>query len=289
MSNNNMKQVREYDDEPFVLCVIITYNSESYIDSCIQSIEKQLYHNKKILLIDNNSTDNVLKVVPDHIEFIKNNHNKGFAYAVNQGLLHGSYMGAKYIMILNPDTVMEDNSLANLVKAAESDDQIGVVGPNIVDEVGVDAKCDNEQITNINVSWICGCGMLFRSKVVIDTGLFDTRYFLYYEETDYLLRMSRNNWKIIKCNNATMIHIGAASTKSMKTKAYFYLVRNIFVYSKKNMIREGLCKCIVLMCKDALSKLYFPMHPLRLLAYIMGILCGVIIFLAPVRIDGELI
>jgi GT2 family glycosyltransferase len=284
-----MTSENRHNDYPLVLVVVVTYNSLKYIDRCIQSIEMQQYENKRILIIDNNSTDNTVNVIHKHILVYKNQHNRGYASAVNQGLLHGLYIGAKYILILNPDTKMYESSLLHLVEAAESDREIGVVGPEIVDENASVTGYSNIGVVESGITWISGCGMLLRSKVITDVGLFDTRYFLYYEETDYLLRMTRKHWKIAKCNSATILHTGSVSTNTIKTRAFYIMIRNIFVYSKKNMINNGYLNCIRIICSDVSSKFYFPMHPLMFFAFVMGIICGTMIFLKPSRIEGELI
>ena len=101
--------------------IIVTFNSQNYIEKCLNSIAKSnlrsIEHN--IVIVDNNSNDNTVKVVKelqkknDAIFLIENQNNTGFAKAANQGILKSK--NRDYVLLLNPDTLLENDSLIRLI------------------------------------------------------------------------------------------------------------------------------------------------------------------------------
>ena len=85
--------------------IIATYNAHNYIRACLSSILKQTYKNFEILIIDNNSSDDTLKIVHSLkskiITIIKNHENMGFAKANNIGIKEGIRNGSEYLLLLN--------------------------------------------------------------------------------------------------------------------------------------------------------------------------------------------
>lgn len=144
-----------------VSIVIVSFNSKEYLKNCIDSLIKYPPNLSKgeyeIIIIDNNSTDGSVKLIEDNylnygfIKLIKNNSNKGFAYASNQGIKESN---SKYILLLNSDTEVFEGTINGLINFMENPGdyliskesnnsfsnnngkKIGIVGPKIINSDG---------------------------------------------------------------------------------------------------------------------------------------------------------
>ncbi len=123
-----------------VFIVVLNWNGCEDTIECIESLKRIDYQDYKILVIDNGSTDESLDIIPkkylQEIIFIATKKNLGFAGGNNVGIKYAfenppAGGGADYILLLNNDTIVESDFLSKLVEVAESDRNIGVVGPQI--------------------------------------------------------------------------------------------------------------------------------------------------------------
>jgi len=269
---------------PDILVVIVTYKSERYILKCLSDVLKQDLP-CDIMIIDNNSKDNLSKIVTQlnhsNISLVLNDTNYGYASAVNQGLQRALEIGYKYVFVANPDIEIDNaQTLSTLVGSFDNDPNIGAVGPHVIQvSWGEYNNSDNRSIEE--VSWISGCGIMLTRDSIEKVGFFDEDYFVYFEESDYLRRLSRNGIKIVKNNSAIIKHLGGASTNGMPTKCYYYMIRNIFLFSKKNVLKFNISKGVSEIVWQLRNKFYFPMHPFRLLAFVLGVLSGLVILFIP--------
>jgi GT2 family glycosyltransferase len=116
-----------------VSIILLTFNSSDYLKSCIKSLKRISYKNTEIIVIDNASTDNSLDISKKLLgkagtKFILNKVNFGYAKAINIAVAKAS---GKYVLILNPDTVVTSNFLEPLVEAAELDRSVAAVQPAV--------------------------------------------------------------------------------------------------------------------------------------------------------------
>ena len=105
--------------------VIVTFNSEAKILNCINSIPPNL----KIIVVENSNNENFKKFIEHkfkNIECILVGENKGYAAANNIGL---SKVNSKYALVLNPDTILENNVIENFLKRAKEQDDFWLIGP----------------------------------------------------------------------------------------------------------------------------------------------------------------
>lgn len=209
--------------------VILTYNQLEYTKRCLESIKKYTEKDSyEIIVIDNNSTDgtpNWLREQRD-IKVILNDENLGFPKGCNQGIEVAS---GDSILLLNNDTVVTENWLANLRKCLFSDKGIGAVGP-------VTNNCDHYQriqtsYKNIdemysfahgyNISdrekWhesimLIGFCLLIKREVIDSIGILDERFSPgNYEDTDYCFRMKKAGYSLIICRDTFIHHYGNVS------------------------------------------------------------------------------
>ncbi|HEC88424.1 MAG TPA: glycosyltransferase family 2 protein [Thermoplasmata archaeon] len=189
---------------------------------------------------------------------IKNEKNYGFAEGNNIGMRYAmKILNPDYILLLNNDTVVEKKFLDELIKVAESDEKIGVVGPKIyyydeskkiqfaggkinwlrgeTKEIGRDKIEENQYNKIKEVDYVTGCAFLMRRELVEQIGFFDPIYFLYFEETDFCVRCKKKRFKLIYIPTSKIWHKIAQSTGGEFSPIMaYYFVRNRYIFMKKH-------------------------------------------------------
>ncbi len=251
--------------------VIVNYNVKDHLDTCLSSIFKS--NNKKynieIYVIDNNSIDgsrDFIKTKYPQINYIENEINLGFSKANNIAL---KKVTGKYILLLNPDTILEEGTFEKLIRFCEDNKDVGAVTSKLIMANGkLDLACKRSfptlsvalprilglskafpksktfgkyNLTYLNedetyeVDAICGAFMFIPKKVLDEVGLFDEDYFMYGEDIDICYRIKKKGYKIFYYPEVKTVHLKGESTKKTGL-AYvnnFYGAMNIFV--KKNL------------------------------------------------------
>lgn len=245
---------------PKVTAIILHWNSEKAISECLTSLQKSSYKSCEVIVVDNGSIDGSAKRLRrkfPEITLMENETNLGFCGGNNVGIRYALRHGARYILLLNNDTIVDKDTVSKLVEAMEENPEIGAVGPKIcfydqmdvVQSMGakIDFKTgktsnitqdDNSSGTIKEVDFISGCALMIRREVVEKIGLLDERFFNYYEETDYCTRLRKRGYKIACIPNASLWHKGGG-TKNFIIYLYFY-IRNMPLFMMKHARREKL-------------------------------------------------
>jgi GT2 family glycosyltransferase len=185
--------------------------------------------------------------------------NFGFPDGNNIGIRFALKTADDYVLLLNNDTVVDKNFLSELVSAAETDKQIGVVGPKIykyyasetIQSTGARINLWTGRVTSLNwdktdgalgpigenellpVDYVFGACFLVKRKVIDEVGGLDPVFFLYGEEVDWCMRIGKAGYKIV-CNlNSKIWHKGMASTSKAKLFSQYYLERGRMIYMRK--------------------------------------------------------
>lgn len=181
---------------------------------------------------------------------IQTGENLGFAGGNNVGIIYAlAKDDVEYIWLLNNDTVIERNSLFEMVKIIQSKKQIGIIGskllrydrPNILQSLcgavkitwsnAGEAKyiypneedCPRfEEDFEIEDGYIIGASMLIRKEVFKETGLFDEAFFMWAEETDLCMRAIKKGWKLYCCGKSKVWHKEGSSTGKGETKKFLW-------------------------------------------------------------------
>lgn len=178
--------------------------------------------------------------------FIQTGKNLGFAGGNNVGIKYAMVRGNyDYIWLLNNDTVIDKDALAEMVKLGKSNKKVGMIGskilyydePNIIQALGGTKKitwkttgkhiCDfkEDQLKFNNdfeiKGYIYGASLLVREEVVRIVGIFDENYFMLMEETDWCLRVLKKGWKLFCSSKSKIWHKVSSSTKKGKEKIFF--------------------------------------------------------------------
>ncbi len=227
--------------------IIVTYNSEEYIQQCVSSIYKKKNEIKyEVIIVDNSSNDSTVSVIQNvypEVILIKNNQNVGFAKANNQAIKTAK---GKYLLLLNPDTQITDETIEKFYSFMQNgeNENIWCVGGILIDEnnnfqfsfgrfprlfdvffeqFGFHKIFKNYYLKeilqlnkcipsdNINVDFVSGACMFLRTKLLDEIGLFDESFFLTYEETELAFRASKKGYKAIILSDLFLKHRGQKS------------------------------------------------------------------------------
>ena len=254
---------KEVEMRTSVDIVIVNYNSTDHLLQCLGSIYDSLQELPvRIFVQDNASMDNVERVTSafPHVSLKKNRCNIGFSKAVNRGLQQGS---APYVVLLNPDTTVQDGLFKSAVAFMEENPEVGILGPRILNTDGsiqgsargfptpltaffgrnslltrvfpgnritreniLTTKSDGK--TPMEVDWVSGACMLVRREAVEDVGLMDERFFMYWEDADWCRRMLQKDWKVSYFPQASILHYVGVSSEHLLFRSIFEFHKSIY-------------------------------------------------------------
>lgn len=257
-----------------ITVVLVNYNGKKFLKKCIESIYNQTYKNILILIVDNNSTDGSvqwLAVNYPEIKVIACKKNYGFSKGNNIGISYAMGHGADYILLLNVDTVIGQSMIGYLLEYANN---TTVTVPKIYSDKNMKKiwyaggvmdfsngrsyhKIQNRG--NIDeVTFACGCCMLIHKDIIAKVGMLNEKYYLYFEDTDFSIRLDKNNIKIKYIPKAEMWHrIGGSGGKNGSYIKSYYMTRNQLYFIlkyKKDMHITVLKKTMEIFWKDILHE-----------------------------------
>ncbi len=213
--------------------VIVSFKSGEILHRCLESIHKDL----QIIVIEN-SIDNNFKIELEtkykNVKCILPEQNLGYGAGNNLGI---NLAKSNYVLILNPDTILYENTIPNLMYQADLIKDFAIIGPKIV-ENDIQAKL-KEKIDFQSVDYIKGFAILFNKKKFSDSKYFDENFFLYFEEIDLCKRIIKSGDKIYIINNAPIKHLGGKSHQEkfnfeMELSRNWHWMWSTFYYFKKN-------------------------------------------------------
>ena len=225
--------------------LLVNYNTAHLLPDVLDSLNRAYSGlNAETIIGDNASRDNSVELIKTKFpgcRLICNQHNIGFGRANNIGLEHAN---GRYVLLLNTDAFVSPDSLDKTIRYMDNHPACGILGVRLVgrDDVlqpscryfptpwnlflqrsglsrffpktrGVD-DMDWDHASVRSCDWVPGCFYLVRRAVIDQVGLFDTRYFLYYEEIDHCLAAKKAGWEVHYFPDTSVIHIGGESAKS---------------------------------------------------------------------------
>lgn len=228
--------------------IIVNYHTKKELLQCILSITKsRIDVNYEIIIIDNSSeidTLNIDRTLP--VCILHNNWNVGFAKAVNRGIRHAR---GEYILLLNPDTEVEDDTIEALLQFTREKKDMGCVAPAITypdgkiqpsarsfptlckvfggrDSLLTRLFPDNpitrsyllmnpNNSTPKRVDWVTGACMMTRKARFDEVGLFDEKFFLFLEDVDFCYRLKKVGYNVYYLPSVKVVHkSGTATSKN---------------------------------------------------------------------------
>jgi GT2 family glycosyltransferase len=236
--------------QPLVISVILNSNRRKDTLACLDSLKRNSYSNHRIIVLDNHSTDDSVKVIcethPD-VRIVELEKNLGYAGNNNVGIELAMEQGADWVFVLNEDIILDNDCLTNLIEVGDGDPQIGMLGPLVYHHDEPDViqsaggmlgeyweslhlgknEADQGQFKNPHpVEWISGCAILVRRQAIEQAGMLDGNFFIYWEETEWCIRVARAGWKIIHVPQARIWHKGVQRDYQPKPSFTYYGTRN---------------------------------------------------------------
>jgi len=249
--------------EPYIGIVIVNYNNYSDTIECINSIFKNNYSNYKIYLIENGSLNESFFNLKSYlgnskrVNLIHNKYNLGFSGGNNIGIKAALKDGAEYVLLLNNDTIIDQNAIKSLINTFLKNINIGIItgkilyytSPEYLNLAGGkisylkgkiilfgEGKKDIKKYNNPSATgFASGCCQLINSDVFRKIGFYDEDYFLYYEDSDFCARTLKAGYGIFYQPQSVIYHKVSKSTGSKINKTtMYYNVRNRLFFIKKN-------------------------------------------------------
>lgn len=252
--------------------VIVSYNAKNLLEQCLFSMEKAIGTiDSEIIVIDNCSSDGSKEAFQKFtgIKLILNDENLGFAKACNQGFKISS---GNYILFLNPDTILSENSLKDCISFFEIHPDAGAIGVRMLDEKGKFLKESKRGLPTPSTSFyklfglttifpgsrtfakyyqghlpekennpvevLSGAFMMIKREVFEKANGFDEDFFMYAEDIDLSLRITQLGYKNYYLGKIDVTHLkGGSTTYNYKYVQDFYGAMNLFVkkhYSERS-------------------------------------------------------
>jgi GT2 family glycosyltransferase len=242
---------------PSVVIIILNWNGLADTLACLGSLSHLDYPAYEILVVDNGSQDGSASAIRDafpQVQVIEAGENLGYVGGNNLGLEHACTRNAAYALLLNNDTEVSADFLSKMVALAEADFKIGVVGPTIYyaepgDMIwsaggkldwrsgltlldGMD-QIDRGQYGEVPrlVDFVTGCALLVKIPVVKDVGKLDSRFFAYFEENEWCLRVTQAGYKICHLPTAKIWHKISPDHREHSPQVYYYMTRNRLLFT----------------------------------------------------------
>jgi hypothetical protein len=224
--------------------IVVTYDSQALIEPCLSAV-RESPHIRRLVIVDNASRDGSVTAARGagaHV-VVENDHNRGFAGAVNQGLTE---CDSEFVLLLNPDALLDDESLATLLGVLEDDQTVAMVGPRLVGASGAVlyggrrfSTAANRLLWHVPLPWrprwttpeyepagrlesgeapleevdyLWGAALLIRRRFLEEIGGLDERFFIYSEDEDLGRQAHERGLRCVVATAALARHVGGASS-----------------------------------------------------------------------------
>jgi GT2 family glycosyltransferase len=257
---------------PTIQIVIVNWNAGQLLRRCLASfaaVSGDALKIENVVIVDNASTDDSLDELDCFadtlpIKIIRNEENRGFAAACNQGAAGSS---AEFLLFLNPDVELRSGCLEQPGRflAHASNQSVGVVGIQLLDAEGLVLRsCARQPAVwsllghslaldrlmpsifppHFLLEWdhretrpvdqVMGAFYFVRRSLFDALGGFDERFFVYFEDLDFAVRMRKQGWTSVYLATAQVFHLGCGTTRNIKARRLFYSARSRILYSLKH-------------------------------------------------------
>ena len=261
-------------------CIIVNYYSSASLKNCFESVYQTLRKiSFEVILVDNSQNDPgmaSLKEAYPQVRVIQNVTNVGFAKANNQAALSAQ---GKTLLFLNPDTILADQAIEDMVAQLESNPDIGALGPKVLNTDGsLQYSCrrfptlmtgvfnrysllsrwfpdnpytvqylmkDYNHDENREVDWLSGCCLMVPRAVFEKAGGFDEHYFLFNEDIDLCRAIGQNGFKVMYFPLAKITHHVSTSNSRVPARIIIKRHRGMKHYYGKHHGKNPLTKIIV--------------------------------------------
>lgn len=243
---------------PSVINVILNTNRCADTLECLSSLASSSYCNHRTIVLDNASTDGSVEAIRaqfPEVQVISLERNLGYTGNNNVGIREAINQGADWVFVLNEDTLVAEDCLAQLVTTAEGDPGVGIAGPLVYhhDEptviqsaggqldkhwlavhIGQNEQDRGQYNQPREVDYISGCAILVRRQVIQQIGDLEERFFYYWEENDWCARAREHGWKVMFVPHARLWHKGVQRDYRPGPNVTYYNTRNRFGFLSRH-------------------------------------------------------
>lgn len=258
---------------PLLSVIIVAWNTCGLLRGCLQALWAGCGIPGEVVVIDNASVDGSAGMVQQEFpeaRLIANAQNVGYAHANNQGIVASR---GRYIVLLNSDTLPQEDTFAELIAFMESHPQAAIVGPRLLRPDGAaqpyafgsdptpgyllgrglsrllfrrylhDWASDAIQ----EVHWVSGACLMARREAVERVGMLDERFFMYFEDNDWCLRMRQAGWQVYYNPRAEIVHLGGRSLarNPQAHSVYYDSLSHFYAEHYGALAQMGLKACLL--------------------------------------------
>jgi O-antigen biosynthesis protein len=254
--------------------IIVNYNVCYFLEQCLSSVRKACQGvDAEVIVVDNNSVDGSVVMVEEkfpEVILIANKQNTGFSYANNQAI---KISKGEYVLLLNPDTVVEENTFKSVIEFMDANPKAGGLGVKMIDGKGnflPESKrglptpevafykifglslifpkskrfgryhlgyLDNDSVHEIEI--LSGAFMLMRKSVIDEVGMLDEAFFMYGEDIDLSYRITQAGYKNYYFPKTRIIHYKGESTKKSSINYVFVFYRAMIIFARKHFSHQN--------------------------------------------------
>ena len=254
--------------------MILNWNARDYLEKSLRSLECSRHDLKyEVLVVDNKSEDGSRAMVTERfpdVTLIASETNSGFGAGNNRAVPQTS---GRYVLFLNPDTVVVPGALAAMVSYADAQPDIGILGPKLLNGDGsLQYSCrrfpnlahgffrntplgrllpknkfasdylmqDFDHAAPLDVDWVSGAALMIRRTTLEQTGGFDEEFFMYCEDVDLCwrahkaLRPDGSAWRVTYFPDAVITHYIGKSSDHVPTRMTYEFHRSQYLFYKKH-------------------------------------------------------
>ena len=249
--------------------VIVNYNVKYFLEQCLHAVHKALEGiSGEVIVVDNNSVDGSCSHIRERFPWVKligNRENTGFSRANNQAIKQST---GKYVLLLNPDTVVEEDTFRKCLEFMERHPDAGALGVKMIDGRGhflPESKralptprvafykifglatlfprsrrfgryhlghLDSDQVNEVEV--LAGAFMFIRREALDRVGLLDEDYFMYGEDIDLSYRIMKGGYRNYYFPETTIIHYKGESTKKGSLNYVMVFYQAMIIFARKH-------------------------------------------------------
>ena len=262
------------DQQPKIAVIIVNYNVTFFLEQCLNSVARAMeLEPAEVWVVDNNSVDGSVEMVAEKFPWVKliaNKDNKGFSKANNQAMLLSQ---CKYQLLLNPDTVVEEDTLQKVVAYMDEHPDVGGLGVRMVDGKGKflpeskrglptpavafykifgisrifprSKRFGRYHLGNLSefetneIEILSGAFMLMRKEALDKVGLLDEDFFMYGEDIDLSYRILKGGYKNVYFPETRIIHYKGESTKKSSVNYVFVFYRAMVIFARKHFSQKN--------------------------------------------------
>jgi GT2 family glycosyltransferase len=265
---------------PNICIIILNWNGKQDTLHCLASLGKLAYPSFEVVVVDNGSTDGSVAAIKTDfpkVTILETGENLGYAGGNNVGIQYGLTKNSDWILLLNNDTEVDPDFLNGFATAIQKQPHVGIWGGKPIlfsdrarldhfggkwnsqtgqfDLIGL-RQLDNPDHKPEPLDYVTGCAILVKKQVFETVGLFEPKFFLFWEEADLCMRAKQAGYCLDVCLEAKLFHKVSASFTGGKPHTTYFWWRNRLLWIERNCSRKDRFKLAMRVLIPEILRLY---------------------------------